>query len=162
MLSIACVVCVLVKLLGVPISFRILVPRATVIEIRVIHRPYVFRYLLQSKINILLIAVQVIFKPINLQIDFVDSTFHHLLFFLSLHLLLLFRLVPLRIWYIPNGILIRFLNLQLIAVSHLCQGIRRLNLRRYHSSLLPLRELPLVVGLRDTKAISRSVRRVWV
>lgn len=81
--SIARAVCELVQLLGVPICLLILMPGTAVVEIGVIHGPNILWYLLESQIDILLIALQIVFEVIDFQIYLVNSIFHRLLFLLS-------------------------------------------------------------------------------
>lgn len=147
---------------GVAICLLVLVSRAAVIEIWVVHRPYVFRNLLQGQIYVLLIAVQVIFETIDFQIDLVNGTFDCLFLLLAIYLFLFLHLIIcfFRIRYHSNCILISFLNLQLVTISDLAKGIRSLNGGWHHGSLLSLRELSLVHALMsNTKSIARSMSR---
>ena len=150
---------------GVAICLLVLVSWAAVIEIRVVHWSYIFRDLLESQINVLLIAVQIIFETINFQIDLVDSTFDCLFFFLAIQLFLFLHLIicSFRVWYHTNCIFIGFLNFQLVTISYLSKSIRSLNSWWNHRPLLPLRKLSFVHALmRNTKSVARSMRRICI
>lgn len=93
-------------------------PGTAVVEIRVIHGSNIFWYLLESQINILLIALQIVFKVIDFQIYLVDGIFHRLLFLLSTSLFWFLILDYCWVYNWSNCIFVCLLDLELVCICH--------------------------------------------
>ena len=116
--SIARAIRELVQLPRVSICLLILMPGTAVVEIGVIHGSNIFRYLLESQINILLIALQIIFEAINFQTYLVDGILYRLLFLLSTSLLGFLILDYCWVDNWPNCIFVCLLDLELVCICH--------------------------------------------
>ena len=76
-------------IVSIPICVSVVLPRAAVVEVRVVHRSDVLRDLLESHVYFLLIILQVLVQAVYLQVN---------LFNCVQYFLLLLRLAYLALW----------------------------------------------------------------